>query len=179
MEAQLRTAYEVSPPRVAEAAALGELHVAVWRAAYSGLLLQRHLDALDPAERAEQWRTAAARVDRDGWDGPLRCLVARYAERPVGMICVGAPRDADPPAPVQLWSLNVASAHHGRGAAQALMAAALPDGPAYLWVLTGNERAMAFYRKYGFALDGVEQADPAYDAVDLRMTRAGSVPCPH
>ena len=97
--------------------------------------------------------------------------MARYAGSPVGMICVGAPRDPNPPAPVQLWSLNVAVAHRGRGAADALLAVGLLPGPAYLWVLRGNARAIAFYRRHGFALDGAQLFDPTYDVVDLRMTR--------
>lgn len=173
--------YDVGPPRLDEAAALGELHVAVWRDAYAGLMARRHLDALDPAARAGLWRAVAEAVDETGWAASVddtgratgyRALVARHGGRLVGMITVGTPHDAEPPAPVELWSLNVAAEHHGRGVARALVVAALPEGPAYLWVLRGNARAIAFYAKWGFALDGTEKYDPTYDVVDLRMTRA-------
>lgn len=171
MERAAETAYEVGPPQLAEAERLGELHVAVWRDAYAGLLPQHVLDALDPAARAERWRAIAARVDPDGRDGAVRWLVARWSGSPVGMIGVGAPRDDDPPAPRELWVLNVAREHRGRGAAQALMASGLPPGPAYLWVLAGNARAIDFYAKHGFRLDGTEKYDAAQEGVDLRMVR--------
>ncbi len=161
--------YELGPLRVDEADALGALHVAVWRSAYAGLMPADYLDALDPAERAAQWRDVARRADAHGWAGGVRALVARSEGRPVGMLAGGTPHDADPPAPYELWSLNVDPAFHGRGVAQALTAAALPDGPAYLWVLRGNARAIAFYRRLGFDLDGATRADP--HGVEERMTR--------
>lgn len=172
----MAAAYEVGPPRVEEAPELGRLHVAVWRHAYRSLMAPRLLQELDEAERAEQWRQAAATAGTGeaagtGDAGTVRALVARDGGRPIGMIVVGPPRDLEPPAPLQLWSLNVHPDHHGRGAAQALVAAALPDGAAYLWVLRGNDRAIAFYTRLGFVLDGVSQHDPAYDVVELRMTR--------
>lgn len=58
--------------------------------------------------------------------------------------------------PIELWRFYVARAWHGRGVAQALMAAAVAaarerDG-AVLWlgVWERNPRAQAFYRKSGF-----------------------------
>lgn len=167
---------ELGPARVAEAAALGRLHVAIWRQAYAGLMRREHLDALDQVAFADRWRRIAERADADGWEdgvrGGVRTLVARVAGEPVGMITVGPARDDDAPAPTQLWALNVAAAWHGRGIAPSLVAAALPKGPAYLWVLRGNARAVAFYRRWGFELDGTTKDDPGYAVVDLRMTRA-------
>ena len=68
-----------------------------------------------------------------------------------------------PARPIELWRLYVASPWHGRGVAQALMAAAVAaarerDG-AVLWlgVWERNPRAQAFYRKSGFTVVGSQQ----------------------
>lgn len=73
--------------------------------------------------------------------------------------------------PHELMALNVLAAHHGTGVAQQLMAATVGDRPAYLWVLRGNNRAITFYCKVGFELDGVSKDDVHLDCTDLRMVR--------
>ena len=47
--------------------------------------------------------------------------------------------------------------------------------PAYLWVIEGNERAVAFYRRHGFELDGVvHDIEPGWPGGrQARMVRAG------
>ena len=64
--------------------------------------------------------------------------------------------DSDPgaPGPVHLSKLHLLDAAKGTGLADRLLAHTIGDGPAYLWVLDGNERAHAFYRRHGFELDG-------------------------
>jgi ribosomal protein S18 acetylase RimI-like enzyme len=64
---------------------------------------------------------------------------------------------------VELWRFYVAPAHHGRGLAQALMAAVLSAararGARTLWlgVWDRNPKAQAFYRKIGFVDVGSHQ----------------------
>lgn len=67
--------------------------------------------------------------------------------------------------------LYVAEQYHGSGVAQRLLATALPWGPVHLWVLRGNERAIAFYRRSGFTPDGATKHDPRLGADELRMVR--------
>jgi ribosomal protein S18 acetylase RimI-like enzyme len=61
------------------------------------------------------------------------------------------------PSPIELWRFYVDRAHHGRGIANHLMAAvidrAAAGGARTLWlgVWERNHRALAFYRKCGFA----------------------------
>ncbi|UIJ34698.1 GNAT family N-acetyltransferase [Allobranchiibius sp. GilTou73] len=169
-------AYDVRPPSIADAAELARLHVRVWQEAYRGLLSQDYLDAMEPSGRREEvWR---ARVEPFTMGSPATDgqVLQVAAERPGGAVvgfCQSGPaRDDDPPQPYQLWALNVLAAHHGSGVAQRLVAATVGDRPAYLWVLTGNERAIAFYRKLGFELDGATLHDERLDCVDLRMVRA-------
>lgn len=54
---------------------------------------------------------------------------------------------------VQLYTL---SKTHGTGLGQALFDAVLaPNEPAYLWYIKGNERAVKFYERNGFTVEGI------------------------
>lgn len=165
--------YAVRPPRIADADALGELHVRVWRQAYAGVMPADYLASLRPADRAERWRSIAAE-EAEGVaaaDGK----VTRVAEHPdggiVGFATVAPARDDDPPVPLELWAINVLAEFHGTGAAGQLLAATLGDRSAYLWVVEGNERAIAFYRKHGFEPDGERAVHDASGASEVRMVR--------
>lgn len=63
-----------------------------------------------------------------------------------------------PPATDRVLShLYLAPGTHGSGLAQDMLDAALPGGlPAYLWAFDDNHRAAGFYRKNGFAPDGLQ-----------------------
>jgi len=68
-----------------------------------------------------------------------------------------APPCVTGPSPVEVWRFYIDRPYHGRGLAQALMAAAVEQararGAATLWlgVWERNTRAQAFYRRVGFA----------------------------
>jgi len=74
----------------------------------------------------------------------------------VQLLAGEAPPSVRGPAPIELLRLYVARHYHGRGVAQALMAAALEAaadrGALTIWlgVWERNPRAIAFYRKCGF-----------------------------
>ncbi len=174
MSAGAARQYVVRPPLAEDVAELSRIHVLIWQQAYRGLLPQEYLDAMDPTSREARWHETVARV-QDGSSARTgqAVLVAesRGSAAPVGFIHVGPPRDEDSPRPTELMVLNLLAAHHGTGVAQALVAGALGDRPAYLWVLQGNERAIAFYRKLGFELDGVTKRDDHLACTDLRMVR--------
>ncbi|WP_019203855.1 GNAT family N-acetyltransferase [Tsukamurella sp. 1534] len=159
--------------RPADADELGAAHVAIWRAAYAGLLERAKLDALDPAASAARWRDtiipATAEQERSGVR--TRCAVHVATGRLAGFATGGTPRDEAPPRPAELWSLNVIPEFHGAGVAEALMTAAIGDRAAYLWVLRGNARAVAFYRKHGFERDGATKTDERWACTDERMVR--------
>lgn len=60
---------------------------------------------------------------------------------------------------------------HGRGVGHALLHEAIGTAPAYLWVLDGNDRAIRFYERQGFRLDGATKTEPV--GVEHRMVRRG------
>jgi GNAT superfamily N-acetyltransferase len=149
-------------PRDAEAAA--RLHIAVWEEAYDGLVPARMLAerraGLD--ERIERWRGII-----DG--SPATTTVADHAGELVGFASVGHARDDDMGDLEELWALYVRAAWWGRGLGHRLLAAVLDGRPAYLWVLDGNERGIAFYRRQGFGFDGATQQED--EGLHRRMVR--------
>ena len=66
----------------------------------------------------------------------------------------------------------VRAAYWGTGVGYALFEIAIGDRAAYLWVLAGNERAIGFYERQGFRLDGTE--DEHDEGRHVRMVRAGT-----
>lgn len=152
---------DAQPPLVRPAAgvedflAVQRVRARSWREAYAGLVPQQVLDAMGDEtglrERAERMAAGTrARTYLAGRDG-----------RVLGFVSVGPERQQDAPADVgEVYALYADPAAWGRGVGRALMAAGLDDlaghgcGQAWLWVLEGNERAIAFYRRAGFAPTG-------------------------
>lgn len=148
---------------------LAALHVAVWRHAYRGLIEQPLLEGMSVERSARRWEATVAHLQSRE---PERTVLAAFVEdEPIGIVEVGPAREDDAPQTTEVLSLNVAGRWHGKGVARALMEATVADSDAYLWVLRGNERAIAFYRKLGFELDGTERYDDAWRCFDQRMQR--------
>lgn len=148
----------------ADAEALARLHVDVWEDAYSSLMPVSIFESRRATipERIEGWRrnlTASA----------ASTLVAADSHGLVGFASVGPPREEDVNVEDELWALYVRAARWGTGVGHALLSRSLGDRPAYLWVLRGNDRAIAFYRKHRFVEDGTERSDEY--GTELRMVR--------
>lgn len=176
------SAYRIRPPRPADADALGALHCRVWQEAYAGLMAEEAFASLSPETFAPGWRRRL--VPEDGvreqtphllTDGRSvrgeRVAVAEYDGELVGFISVGPAREEDGPADTQLWAINVLADHYGSGVAQELLNQVLGDGPAYLWVADGNDRAIRFYQRNRFRLDGTRCVDREDGLVETRMVR--------
>lgn len=150
----------------ADAEALAHLHVDVWDDAYTGLMPQGILDDRREkvAERVERWREILG-GDRPTW-------VAEDTEGLIGFASSGPARDNDMDGMLELWALYVRAAYWGTGVGYALFEIAVGDRAAYLWVLANNERAISFYERQGFRLDGTE--DEHDEGLHVRMVRAGT-----
>lgn len=142
------------------------MHVQVWQEAYAGLMPADHLASLDPVE-AGQRRRERLLHHVEG----VEYLVARDELGIVGETATGPPRDDEPPVDLELYAINVLRRAHGTGLADELMAQAIGDRPAYLWVLEGNQRAIAFYRRHGFTDEGGRKPEPDTGVVEIRMAR--------
>ena len=151
----------------ADAAALARLHIDVWDDAYTGLVPQSILDERRGRvdERTQRWREILESHDRN------RVAVDAAGEL-IGFACSGPARDNDVDLDLEVWALYVRAPHWGTGVGYALFEDVVGDRAAYLWVLAGNERAIAFYQRQGFRLDGTE--DQHDEGLHVRMVRAGT-----
>jgi ribosomal protein S18 acetylase RimI-like enzyme len=134
---------------LSDAAAIGEVHVASWQAAYAGLIPADFLAGLSASSRAASWARLIG-------DGTGQVLVAENDGVVVGFAAYGDGR---------LYALYLLSEYWGRGLGRQLhdlvvagLAAAGHDS-AVLWVLSTNERAKAFYVRQGWVDDGATQTE--------------------
>jgi ribosomal protein S18 acetylase RimI-like enzyme len=144
--------------------------IASWRGAYTGVVPQDFLDAMDAEAIAAAWSASIAA-------GRSRLYVAAAGAGVVGYASVGPDRGG-PADAGELYALYVHPDAWGTGAGRSLTDAAVGDlraagcSSVSLWVLEANERARGFYRRYGFR----ETADRAYsslgDLPELRMVLA-------
>lgn len=148
---------------VTEAESVARLQLDCWDDAYTGLVPQ---DVLDESrrkvdERTETWRALLA--------GDARVLVAEADDGLAGFANVGPPRDDDVAVDLELYAIYVRAAWWGTGLGHALFEEAVGERAAYLWVVEGNQRALGFYERQGFRLDGRTKPEP--EGLHLRMVR--------
>ena len=158
--------WTIAPVEVADADEVGRVHVRVWQEAYAGLMPASYLGALDPAAFAAGWRRRLLDPQPE-----VETWVARDDEGVVGIATSGPSRDDDPPTPYELYAINVLVRGHGTGVADALLAETIGDRAAMLWVVDGNARATAFYRRHGFTDEGGRKPEPGTGVLEVRMSR--------
>ena len=138
---------------LADARAIAEIHVASWQSAYSDLLPEPFLRNLSVEKRTTLWSDviAARRA---------HVSVASVADRLVGWIAYGRCRDRDKPATwAEIEAMYLDPEYCGQGIGTALIDhashALKEQGYEHvsLWVLAGNVRARAFYKRTGFVED--------------------------
>jgi GNAT superfamily N-acetyltransferase len=132
---------------VADAGALGVVHVQSWREAYADMMPAAILAGLDPAQRATMWRDALAR-------GAAVQIVEQGAAV-VGFSASGQQRDASLPYSGEIRAIYVLQRAQRLGIGRALMAATAGDllarghVSAMPWVLEANTPARRFYAALG------------------------------
>jgi ribosomal protein S18 acetylase RimI-like enzyme len=141
--------------------------VASWRGAFTGLVPQDFLDAMDPAAIATAWKGSIAA-------GRSRLYVAASDHQIVGYSSVGPAREG-PADTGELYALFVHPDWWGTNAGRQLTDAAIADlqaqgcGEVWLWVLEANARARAFYRRYGFAETPARTTSSLNNLPELRL----------
>jgi GNAT superfamily N-acetyltransferase len=153
--------------RPSDASDVGRVHVEVWRQAYALLIPADVLAALDPRAAVDRWKRTLAQPP----DEVRRLVGVAPSGDLVAVATSGPSRDDDAPTPWELWALNVLDAHHGSGLADLLIEHLVGDEPATLWVVRGNERAVAFYQRHGFRADGTAKWDERTRTTEDRMVR--------
>ena len=125
----------------------GYVHCTSWQEAYRGIVCDRYLDTM-----TVEATTARARKF------PENTLVAKDKEKVVGFAVYGSSRDEDLPDAGEIEAIYVLPEYYGRKVGYRLMNEAISrlkgHHTIFLWVLEKNERAISFYRKYGFEFDG-------------------------
>ena len=159
--------FSIRAPREDDVEVLASLHVATWKETYAHLLPADYFSAAVLEQRRRQWTWIVQNVSAE-W----RAAVAETDAGLVGFALASPADGEDAPRPTVLNMLYVLRSHHGTGIGQALLDDVLGTRPGFLWVAQDNARAQAFYRRNGFAADGVEVVDELTGAfVDLRMVR--------
>jgi ribosomal protein S18 acetylase RimI-like enzyme len=158
--------WAIHEPAIADADEMGWVHVTVWQQAYAGLMPADYLDSLDPEAFAEGWRERLTKPPLE-----VRTWIARDEDGICALTTSGPARDADAPEDWQLYAINVLARAQGTGVADALVDGAIGDRAAYLWVVDGNERAQAFYRRHRFRDDGGRTELAPTGTLEVRMSR--------
>jgi GNAT superfamily N-acetyltransferase len=141
----------------ADAAAIANIHVRGWQAAYRGQVPQAFLDGMDPGRRQRLWDQSLAETSwpRTG------TLVAEIDGAVAGFANLAPTRDPDedPATVAEIIAIYVSPDGWGAGVGKGLMAEALATfrragyHQATLWVLEGNTRARRFYEATGWQDD--------------------------
>ena len=125
------------------------VHWQTWREAYDDLL---------PAEFQETMTLERCRFFSQKY--PENTLIAMDGMKVVGFISYGNFRDKTIQSG-EIIALYVLKDYYGKGIAQKLMKEALTSleqfSEIFLWVLKENKRAITFYQKMGFTVDGQEK----------------------
>lgn len=143
----------VRAARPADALEVAGVHVRSWQGAYRGLLPDRSLDELRPADRAD-------RYDFGGTDPEAPSTTVAVEDGAIcGFATIGLAQRAEATDVGEVLALYVDPVAWGRGVGRLLMSEAraqlgqLGLSEAMLWVLVGNERAQRFYRADGWRPD--------------------------
>lgn len=128
-----------------------------WQEAYTHLLPDGFFTPEYAESRRQVWRRML--------EEPPPGAVFRVGIRDGQMVGIAMSADAtgaegeDLPREQQLSLIYVVESDYGTGLAQALLDAVLGDDPAILWVAERNPRAIRFYERNGFTLDGARRED--------------------
>ncbi|MCW5549011.1 MAG: GNAT family N-acetyltransferase [Opitutaceae bacterium] len=156
----------------ADADAIAAIHVAGWRAAYTGIMPAAFLANLSIPERAAGWRRG---IERDS--GMVQ--VFEEAGNIRGWIASGKARENGEAHEGEIYALYVDPSHWRcaiggaliRHAEQKLWAEGFQS--VVLWVLERNNLARAFYSKCGYAEDGESKTIDIAESklVELRLIK--------
>ena len=151
---------EVRLATEADVDAIGRVHALSRNAAYAGLVPADALARVTPQSQARAWRERLAETP-----DPFAVHVV-VVDRTVQGVAMGSADGST----ATLAVLHVLPSLHGSGAGRLLHDTVMRDfarwgcSTAELWVLEGNERAQAFYRRNGWVHDGGRDVHPIVGA---------------
>jgi ribosomal protein S18 acetylase RimI-like enzyme len=147
-----------------DAAAIAQVQVDSWQAAYLGLIPVPVLNGLSVPIRAANWRRILGGDTTPG----SRTWVLLCDGSVLGFVSAGPTRDDDdhPRVVGEVYAIYLSPAAWGRGLGSELLETAHDDlaarrfTTATLWVLAGNLRARRFYELHGYVCDGARRPVP-------------------
>jgi ribosomal protein S18 acetylase RimI-like enzyme len=141
-------------PLVEDAEALARLHVRCWQETYAGIMDAAYLASLSVEDRVGRWRKNAE-------EPAGRYLIAVDGDVLVGFAgAAGAEKGLEAFGDGQVHMIYVAASHFRRGIGTVLFSDGLQylkdfgKRRAFVCVVTGNDRAVAFYKAMGGELAG-------------------------
>lgn len=155
-----------------DAKGIAEVQVAAWRSAYRGLLPDDVLDHLSVDASEARWAERIAAP----WG---HILVAERSDGIVGFAACGETEDDELNRQTtgEVYVIYVHPTAWRQGFGMALLDRAIrylrADGfhEAVLWVLQGNQPAIAFYEGAGFVADGAARAKCRADGTEMSLVR--------
>lgn len=157
---------------IEDAAAIAQIHVAAWQAAYKGLLPDDLLANLSVENRERYWHSTLEQ-------GAMPIFVAEDDGAVCGFASCGPTRDDDLDAQTmaELQTLYLTPDMIGKGYGKALMVRVIETlreqgfAEVMLWALDGNARAIRFYEGGGFVADGQVKTETVTETVELHELR--------
>ena len=145
--------FDIRPATADDADEIGYVHATSWLETYTGLINDEFLAALSPEKSAEKFRETGCRDT----------LVLTADNRVVGFTVSGRTRDNKMPGSYgDIHAIYILKPYQRRGYGSKLLSAAIEklrregfDGFT-VWVLESNQKACAFYEKFGFESDGTQ-----------------------
>ena len=141
----------IRPARIADASAIGAVHLQSWLAAYEGIVAAAFLSSLSAETRAEEWQQALTQ--------PPAGLIVLVAEADagdiVGFVAAGPERSGDPGHAGEIYALYVLPSKQRSGIGHSLLQSAARGlaragmTTMLLWVLEENAQARRFYERSG------------------------------
>ena len=138
----------------------GYVHWKSWQETYDDLMPKEYLEAmtLDKCVKmAHKWNQ--------------NTLLLKVDDKVVGFSCFGKSRDMENAN--EMSALYLLKEYHGKKLGYALLKQTMtemdPNTSTVLWVLDGNQRAIDFYKKFGFAFTGNEKVTPFGKELQMMM----------
>lgn len=139
--------------------AIARVHIDSWRTAYSGIIRQGVLDALDEEAFTADWASGIGT-----FRGEKALFVAEHNGLVTGFAAAGRGRDAGFQDEAELYCIYVATSAMGKGAGAKLFNACAGHShmigltTMYNWCLEENYKSHAFYQRMGaIFIQGIER----------------------
>ena len=138
----------------------GYVHWKSWQETYSGLMPEEYLQSIDLEKcikMAHKW--------------PQNTLLLKTDNKVIGFSCFGESKDCD--SANEIIALYLLREYQGQKLGYTLLNKTFEKLPnnrkTLLWVLKGNEKAINFYKRYGFEFTGNEKSLPFGTELQMEM----------